>query len=133
MRKKRDARERFYTNDIIPLLPQIRSAVILAENFNCVLSQANATGRKHYSRTLDTLVRELPLSGAWDQTTARLIFTYYIPMETSRTNRIYITENMQSKKPGIETVATTFTDHFAITLRMSLDDAVPSRKQGIGT
>jgi exonuclease III len=73
--QKRDAKERFYTADIISLLPVTRSTVILAGDFNCVLTQADETGRKNFSRALDTLVRGLALTDAWDHTTTRPIFT----------------------------------------------------------
>jgi endonuclease/exonuclease/phosphatase family metal-dependent hydrolase len=100
--EKRDARESFYTTDI-PLLPVTRSTVILAGDFNCVLTQADATGRKNFSRALDTLVRGLGLTDAWDHTTTRPIFTHYTPMGASRIDRIYISETTKSKKTGLET------------------------------
>jgi hypothetical protein len=86
--EKRDARERFHTNDI-PLLPQTRSTLILVGGFNCVLSQEDTTGRKHYSRALDTLVRGIALTDARDATT-RHIFTHYTPTGASRIDRTCI-------------------------------------------
>jgi exonuclease III len=101
--EKRDARERFYTTDIMPLLPLTRSKVILVGDFNCILTQADATGRKNFNRALDTLVRGLALIDTWDHTTTRPIFTHYAPMGASRIDRTYISENIKSKKTGIET------------------------------
>jgi hypothetical protein len=88
--EKRDIRKHFYTTDIIPLLPVTRSTVILIGDFNYVLTRADTTGREIFSRTLDTLVRGLALSDAWDHTITRPIFTHYTPMEASRIYRIHM-------------------------------------------
>jgi hypothetical protein len=53
-------------------------------------------------------------------------YTLYTHHGVSRIDRTYISETQQ-KKTGIEIVAAAFADHFAITLRISLDAPTHSR------
>jgi exonuclease III len=95
--EKRDDRERFYTIDI-SLLPITRSAIILAGDFNCVLRQIDATGRKNFSRALDALVTGLHLHDVYEHNKTNPPPTHYTTSGVTRIDRIYITENIQSKK-----------------------------------
>jgi exonuclease III len=73
--EKRDARECFYTTDVISLIPLTRHAIILAGDFNCVLRKTDATGRKNVSKALDILVSGLKLHDAYGHIKTDPIFT----------------------------------------------------------
>jgi len=51
----------------------------------------------------------------------RTIYTHLISTGASRIDRIYVTRNQRTKKRGAEMLAAAFTDHFAVSLHMSLD------------
>jgi endonuclease/exonuclease/phosphatase family metal-dependent hydrolase len=72
-------------------------------------------------------VRGLSLTDAWNAHTAKTTYTHYTAKEASIIDRIYISNNTKSKKIGIETVATAFTDHFAVVLRIAIDAPILSR------
>jgi hypothetical protein len=93
--------------------------MILAGDFNCVISNADCRGQGNYSKALERLVRGLDLRDAWDATPEGTIFTHYTYKDASRNDRIYITENF--KRTQQEAVAAAFTDHMAIVLRLSID------------
>ena len=59
--EKRNARESFYNTEITSLLPSTDTEMIVAGDFNCMLSPADTTGRENYSRALDTLTKGLGL------------------------------------------------------------------------
>ena len=96
--EKRNARESFYNTEIIPLLPSNDSEMIVAGDFNCVLSPADTTGRENYSRALDTLTKGLGLQDAWETPQTRPTYTHYRTAGASRLDRIYVTENLRKEK-----------------------------------
>jgi exonuclease III len=75
--EKRREREAFYNGEVATLIPPTVTEMILAEDFNCVLSSAGCTGQGNYSKALETLVRGLDLRDAWDATPKRTVFTHY--------------------------------------------------------
>jgi len=95
--------------------------MIVAGDFNCVLSPADATGRGNYSRALDTLTKGLGLKDAWGTPHKRPTYTHYTTTGAPRIDRIYITENLRKHEQGMETVVAAFTDHLAVVLRITLD------------
>ena len=95
--------------------------MILAGDFNFVLSNAACTGQGNYSKALARLVRWLDLRDAWDVAPKRTVFTHYITKDASRIDRIYITDNLRWTQNGTEAVAAAFTDHMAIILRLLTD------------
>jgi exonuclease III len=77
--EKKDERETSYSNDLPYLLPTPRADLILAGDFNCVLSQSDTTGRENYSRAFENTVRGFNLTDVWDTDTRRM-FTHYTAM-----------------------------------------------------
>jgi len=73
--KKRE-REVFYNGEVATLLPTANTGMILAGDFNCVISNADCTGQGKYSKALENLVRGLDLRDASDATPVRTIFTH---------------------------------------------------------
>jgi len=88
--------------------------MIVARDFNCVLSNADCTGQDKYSKALARLVRELDLREAWDATPTRTVFTHYTTKSALRIDRIYFTNNLKRTQQGAEALRAAFTDHVAI-------------------
>jgi len=84
-----------------------------------------STDRQYWSgnnsKTLEKLVHGLSLQDACDSQQLRHKYTYYTPTGASRIDRVYITESLHMRKQGVETVPDAFTDHFAVTVRLSLE------------
>jgi endonuclease/exonuclease/phosphatase family metal-dependent hydrolase len=108
-----------YNTDLPYLLPSYHTDIILTGDFNCVLSHADATGQRNYSRALDKLVTGLGLHEIGEQTSARPSFAHYTPRGASRLDRIYINHTLQPKNQGVAAVVAAFTDHLALVLRMA--------------
>jgi exonuclease III len=91
--ENKNERERFYNNDLTHILPTAHADMILAGDFNCILSNTDSTGYNNYSRALVNIVRGFGLIDAWYTSTSRNIYTHYVPIGASRTDRIYVTRN----------------------------------------
>ena len=57
-------------------------------------------------------------------------YTHFTSTGASRIDRIYVTRNLRTKQRGVETLAAAFTDHFAVSLRLSLDASSTLRGKG---
>jgi len=123
--------EWFYNVDVPYLLPATQTDVILAGNFNCVLSHSDATGQRNYSRALDNLVTGLGFYVVGGTTSTRPMFTHYTPTGTSRLDLIYSSPTLQRKKQRVETIVVAFTDHLAIVMRSESSDPIPVRGRGL--
>jgi hypothetical protein len=60
-------RESFYNTDLLYLLPGYHTDIILAGDFNFVLSHSDATGQRNYSRALDKLLTGVRLYDIGEQ------------------------------------------------------------------
>jgi hypothetical protein len=69
----------------------------------------------------------LGLYDAWDTGHTRRGYTHYAPMSASRPDSIYVTRNLLDRKQEMEVVATAFTDHFAVVIRLTTDMPIPER------
>jgi endonuclease/exonuclease/phosphatase family metal-dependent hydrolase len=127
---KRSEREAFFNSDLPYLLPTTQCEVILAGDFNCLLSDEDCTGQKNYSTALASIVRGFHLTDVWNATPLRHIYTHYTTTGASRTDRIYVTENLKQRKRSVEIVAAAFTDHMAVIMGLSTD--VPPVRRGKG-
>jgi len=129
--ERKQEREWFYSVDVPYLLPATQTDVILAADFNCVLSHSDATGQWNYSRALDNLVTGLGLYDVGGTTSTRPMFTNYTPTGASHLDRIYISLTLQRKKRRVETIVAAFTDHLSIVMRMESSDPIPVRGRGL--
>ena len=111
---RKEEREGFYNVDVPYLLPATQTGVILAGDFNCLLSHSDTTGQRNYSRAIDNLMTGLYLYDIVGTTSTRPMFTHYTPTGTSRLDRIYISPKLQWKKQRVETIVAAFTDHLAM-------------------
>ena len=128
--EKKFERETFYNTDLLSLLPATRSGLLLAGDFNCVMSQSDTTGQKNYSKTLEFLVRGLNLQGVWNETNMRHRFTHYVLKRAARLDRIYLSQHLIPQKQGVETIEAVFTDHHAVVLGMATEDPFLTHGRG---
>jgi len=85
--KKRE-REEFYNGDVARLLMHSSDNMVLAGDFNCVLTSPDCTGSFNVSRALTRLVTGLDLVDVWDVNRGRMICTHYTAQGASRIDRI---------------------------------------------
>ena len=72
-------REAFFNTELIDLIPHTLTDLIMAGDFNCVLSNLDCTGHHNSSRTLERLIQGLGLVDVWDASVNRQIYTHYTP------------------------------------------------------
>jgi endonuclease/exonuclease/phosphatase family metal-dependent hydrolase len=112
------------------LLPEHNTDIILAGDFNGVLSSSDVTGQRNYSRALEKFVTGLKLHDIGEQNPARTSFTHYTPRGASCLDRIYISNKPKQRKQGTLTAVAAFTDRMAFVLRMASSDPIPMRGRG---
>jgi endonuclease/exonuclease/phosphatase family metal-dependent hydrolase len=112
--EKRVERECFFNDEVTFLLPTDSTDVIIADHFNCVTSPADCTGRPTTSRTLMTLIKVRGLRDVWETHLHTLEYKHCTNAGASRIDRIYVTNPLKRRKPGVETIAAAFSDHFAV-------------------
>ena len=95
--------------------------MIIVGDFNCVVSPADCTGKPNMSRALATFVNGMGLRDMWETHNPCPAYTHYTNDGASRTDRIYATKTLIQRKKGAETVAAAFSDHFAVTVRITFD------------
>ena len=128
--ENRKEREDFFNIDVPHLIPPNDTEMILAGDFNCVLAHEDCTGQRNYSRTLKRMVCGVGLIDVGAATPTRIIYTHFTSTGASRIDRIYVTRNLRTKQCGVETLAAAFTDHFAVSLRLSHDASSTPRDKG---
>jgi exonuclease III len=121
---KRLEREAFFNEDLPCILGTHSDDITLGGDFNCVLRATDATGQGVFSRSLATLVHGYALRDAWQPSPERKVYTHYTVHGASRLDRFYLTKDLLARKQSIETVAAAFTDHFAVVLRLSMDEHI---------
>jgi len=70
-------------------------------------------------------VNELDLHDVWNATSTNKDFTHYASKTASRLDRIYVTKYLITRKTDVETLATSFTKHFAVVIRIAIDAPIP--------
>ena len=101
--------------------------MVLAGDFNCVLTPPDCTGSLNVSRALTRLVTGLDLV---DVNKGRMIYTHYTAEGASRIGRIYLSRQLLKSKQGVESIAAVFTDHLAVMLRVSFSAPCTTRGKG---
>jgi hypothetical protein len=128
--EKRRERE-FFNLELPCLFNDTPTTVIMGGgDFNCVLAQADVTGRFNFSRALNTLVTGYDLVDMWTSPPERGVYTHYTRKGAARLDGIYVSRQLSGRKCGIETTVTAFTDHLAVILRIALDVAAVHRGRG---
>jgi endonuclease/exonuclease/phosphatase family metal-dependent hydrolase len=71
------------------------------------------------SKMLKSLVTGMGLTYAWDTHHTRQAYTHYTSSRAARIDWIYINKELRSRIQGAALTPTGFTDHLAVTLRIS--------------
>ena len=100
--ERRQEREAFYNTEVVQLIPSSSTAMRLAGDFNCVITNDDCTGQRNYSRTLARLIHGLV--DVWETTPTRTAYTHYTATGASRIDRIYVTHDLRRRQQGAETV-----------------------------
>jgi len=116
--------------DLTKLLPTTTTELFLAGDFNSILDAIESTGHKNYSRVRANIVSGFSPQDVWDASQSRRDYTHYASRTPSRLDRIYVTNHLLSRKQGVVTVATDFTDHLAVVLRQTIDIPLPLTGRG---
>jgi hypothetical protein len=80
------------------------------------------------SRALTKLTQCLGLHDVWDSSSGRIDYTHFTHAGANRIDRIYGTEDILARKQGAETIATAFTDHLAVIVRVTYNVPSTTRK-----
>ena len=75
--EKRQEREAFYNTEVVHLTPSSSMAMILAGDFNYVITNGDSTGQRNCSRALARLIQGLDLIDVWETTPTRTAYTHY--------------------------------------------------------
>jgi hypothetical protein len=73
------------------------------------------------------MVKNLGLKDVWSTSNHRTGFTCYGTRTASRIDRIYDTKNLYEQKTAVETMATAFSEHHAVILRLPIETPFPLR------
>jgi endonuclease/exonuclease/phosphatase family metal-dependent hydrolase len=117
-------RKAFFNEDLPCILGTHSDDIILGGDFNYVLRATDVTGQGAFSRSLATFVQGYSLRDAWQPSPERRVYTHYTVHGASKLDRFYLTKDLLARKRGIETVAAAFTDHFAVVLRLSMEEHI---------
>jgi hypothetical protein len=120
-------KRRILHDDVARLHMHPSDNMVLAGDFNCVLTPSDCTGSLNVSGALTRLVTGLDLMNVWDVNQGRMICTHYTAQGASRLDRIYLSRQLLKSKHGVELIAAAFTVHPAVILRVSLSAPCPTR------
>jgi hypothetical protein len=115
---KRTERKAFVNNDLPGVLGHSNQE-LLVRDFNCALTEIDATGCNNHSRALATLIQGFALRDVWQADGRRKVYTHYTSRGASHLDRFYVTNGLWDKKQHFETLPATFTDHLAVVLHLS--------------
>jgi len=130
LHRQKDRERNIFSNELPYLLRSVYDEIILGGDFNCVLEAAVSTGYGNFSRSLATPIQGYALRDACQAHSSRRIYTPYTVRSVSRLDRIYLTTDLMDRKKGLKTIAEAFTDHFAVSLRISLNAPIVRRGRG---
>jgi len=117
--ENRHEREAFFTNDITYLLPANTTEMLLAGDFNCVVSPKDCTAKPNFSKASLSPIKGMALHDIWETQAQRPKYTHYTNGGATRRDRISTTDSLQNHKQGAEKIATVFSDLFAVIARMT--------------
>jgi len=124
---ERKERENFFNNELPYILDMASTDILLGGDFNCVLDARDSTGHGSFSRSLNTLINGYSLRDAWQTRPGNITYTHFTNHGATRLDLFYLTEGLLRRKTGITTAAAAFTDHFAVTLCLSMGEPLLRR------
>jgi len=123
--------ERFFNSELSYLLTGETGHILLGGGFNCILEASDSTGVFTYGRAVAELVHGLALTDTWQGNPTRKVYTHNSTSEATRIDLIYATRELLERKLGVETIVEPFTDHLAVSLRISIDLQIMRRVRGL--
>jgi exonuclease III len=123
-------REAFTNNDLPFLLSSYLADILLGGEFNCILEVSDSTGHGSYSRSLATQVQGYTLRDAWQARPDSHAYTHHTTHGTTRIDRFQLSGHLLTRKSGIATVTTAFSDDLAVVLCLSWRTPVIRRGRG---
>lgn len=128
----RRARAEFFKSEIVPLFGNRQDHIILAGDFNCVLSAKDQTPNFNKSIELEQIVHQLQLTDTWEQTHGvEPGFTYFTSHSASRLDRIYVSSNIKNHILQSEVWPTIISDHAAYITTINMKKQETYRARGI--
>ena len=125
------AREKFFNEDIVPNIENLTDIVILGGDFNCVINEEDSSGNSNYSKNLKQLIKTLNLKDVWNVIHGTKIeHTYQRTYTKSRLDRIYVTQNLESKITSVEVQTNSFSDHHALIAKIKFSKLSQSYGKG---
>jgi exonuclease III len=119
---RKTERKHYYNTELPQILQAVHKDLLIGSYFNCVIHPADNTGYFQTSRAVTELVRGLTLHDAWNKNPSRPTYTYYSSNGASRLDHFYISPDLRSRKTGMAVIPAAFTDHYAVELRITIND-----------
>jgi len=126
---RRTDREQFYTTELPYLFHDGPTDLIIGCDFNCVLHPGETTEQFQTSRALREIIRGLELHEAWNQNPPPYIHILLPPWCHEIKSFLHNLRNT-AKKMGIEIIPPAFTDHYAVAMRITVEDTDLQRARG---
>lgn len=123
----RQARAKFYKEEIVYFLRRNPANLILGGDFNCVLSRKDQFPNFNGSPELRNLVAGLQLKDAWEMKHSEYIeYTYVSSNSSSRLDRIYVSQQLAQSIIKADVIPAYFSDHSGMLACINLT-AQPTR------
>ena len=113
-------RDKFFQDDLLYYLRNNLDNVVLAGDWNCVLSERDCQSRNiHISKTLSNIVRAIKCKDAWFVKNKNVEYTYIKQNYGSRLDRIYV-KSIANYIENIKISHINFSDHSSIEMSIIL-------------
>jgi hypothetical protein len=83
------------------------------------------------SEAQSLIIQRLCLIDVWTHSATRAVHTHYTPWSAARLDRFYVSANLIGNKVDVKTIAVAFTDHFAVCLRVKMDEPLVRSGRGL--
>jgi hypothetical protein len=111
-------REAFYNLDLLSLLRNEVSQVILGGDFNCVINPCDVTGQYTRCKALEAIVHGYVLTDSWTQNVLSPVFTYHYASRSIEARSTISLGRIGGPEIQLLVVPAAYTDHCAVELRM---------------
>lgn len=118
--QKRQERAMFFGAEVLPLFCHAVDDVILAGDFNCVLREADTTGRPNVCGPLRAIVEGYHLKDLVIETGRPVVHTFRNTNTASRLDRFYISDRLVPHFKSYHEHAVSFSDHLAVACHINL-------------
>ena len=110
---------------------EMHQKTILGGDFNCILEKTDSTGIHNYGQALAELIQGFKLQDSWQGNPSRKAYIHYSASGATRIDRIYLSQEMFTRKLSMEAAVAAFTEHLAVCLRLNIDVPILRRGQGL--